>query len=173
MTAAPRLESERLVLRQWRADDFEPFAAFYEKDPFSWYMGGLLSRDDAWRRMATIVGHWSLRGYGQYAVEERASGALTGFVGIWHPEGWPEAELGWATFAAFRGRGYAAEAAVAVREHIYRDLKWPTLISIIHPINVGSQKVARRLGCTLEKSIPLRGADVDVHRHPPPSALPA
>lgn len=171
MNAAPRLETERMVLRQWREDDFEPFCVFYEKDPFSWYMGGLLSRDDAWRRMAMLSGHWSLRGYGFYAAEEKSSGLLAGFVGPWLPEGWPEREIGWATFAPFRGRGYAVEAAQAVRAHLYRDLKWPTLISIIHPINIGSQSVARRLGCVFEKMMAHRGADVQIYRHPAPQTL--
>jgi RimJ/RimL family protein N-acetyltransferase len=55
--------------------------------------------------MAPILGHWTLKGFGYWAVEERASGAFVGCVGLWEPSGWPEVELGyWITpqYAAAR-----------------------------------------------------------------------
>ena len=54
-----------------------------------------------------MVGHWSLRGYGLWAAEERSSGVLVGRIGFWNPEGWPGFELGWMLRRSFWGQGYA------------------------------------------------------------------
>ena len=64
--------------------------------------------------MALVLGHWQLRGFGLWAVEERATGMLAGRVGCWQPEGWPGLEIGWALRREFWGRGYATEAAQSV-----------------------------------------------------------
>ena len=68
------------------------------------------SRADAWRQIAMIIGHWQLRGYGLWAVEERATGALVGRIGLFKPEGWPGFELGWMLRRDAWGQGYATRA---------------------------------------------------------------
>ena len=73
--------------------------------------GKTFDRLETWRHMAFMVGHWQLRGYGPWAVEEKASGELVGRVGFLNPEGWPAFELGWTLARKFWGRGYATEAA--------------------------------------------------------------
>ena len=80
--------------------------------------------------MATYLGHWALRGYGNWAIEEKASGALVGYSGLWNPEGWPEPEMMWGLAADAHGRGYATEAARRARAFAYRDLGWTTLIEL-------------------------------------------
>ena len=91
----PELETDRLRLRQWREDDIEPFAATFADEHSARFLGGSCSRDQAWRRMAALVGHWTLRGYGYWAVEEKRTGVFVGGVGLWFPDGWPELELGY------------------------------------------------------------------------------
>ena len=89
------LETQRLKLRQWEARDFEPFAAYYANEETARYVGGLADRDQAWRRLASQIGHWALLGYGNWAVEEKETGRFVGCVVLWHSPGWPELELGY------------------------------------------------------------------------------
>ena len=63
--------------------------------------------------MALFIGHWALRGYGWWAVEERATGEFLGRIGLYNPEGWPEIELGWLLSRQSWGRGLATEGGAA------------------------------------------------------------
>jgi len=164
-------ETERLRLRQWRDEDIVPFAVFCASDATARFVGGACSRDDAWRRMAMFLGHWALRGYGNWVLEEKASGAFAGYAGLWNPLGWPEPEIVWSVMPGFQGRGFATEAGQAAREAAYRELGWTTAVSYIAPQNLPSQRVAQRLGALHEANIELRGSPVGVYRHPGPAAL--
>jgi len=95
VTTIPTLETDRLIMRPFQESDFEPMAAFYGSDVSSFY-GGPCDREEAWRKFAVYPGHWSLRGYGPWALEEKATGAYVGLSGLWYPENWPEPELTWA-----------------------------------------------------------------------------
>jgi RimJ/RimL family protein N-acetyltransferase len=161
-------DTERLRLRAWRDSDIGRLAQFYVSDD-SQFVGGPLSLDDTWRRMAMFVGHWTLRGFGNWVIEEKSSGEQAGYAGLWHPLGWPEREIIWILFDGFRGKGYATEAAGAAREHAYRRLGWSTAVSYISPANRASEHVAQRLGAHRETQITLRGQPTDVWRHPSPS----
>lgn len=163
---APTLETERLRLRPWRSEDLDVFAGFMADAEDTQFIGGPLSREDTWRRVAMLIGHWTLRGFGNWVLEEKASGKFAGYGGLWYPEGWPDHELMWGLLPAFRGRGYATEAAARARTYAYGDLGWTTIVSYIAPTNLPSRAVAERLGATRERSIELRGAVADVWRHP-------
>lgn len=169
--AIPVLETERLRLRGWREADLDAFAQFCADDAMARFVGGVCSRDDAWRRIAGQIGHWALRGYGPWALEEKASGRWVGYSGLWNPHGWPEPEATWSLAAGAQGRGYATEAARRVRDFAYGELGWTTLISCIAPLNLPSQRVAGRLGATLERAAELRGFPVGIYRHPGPEKL--
>lgn len=146
---APRLETERLILRAWRAEDFEPFAAMMADVEVARFLSAeqaARDRASSWRDMALFVGHWALRGYGLFAVEDKQSGAFVGRVGAWQPEGWVGFELGWALARPFWGRGYAYEAARAAGDWIFATQAPVRLVSLIHANNARSQSLARRLG---------------------------
>jgi RimJ/RimL family protein N-acetyltransferase len=95
--------------------------------------------------MAMIVGHWQLKGYGMWAVEERSTGELVGRIGLFNPEGWPGFELGWVLGHAFTDMG---------RDHV---------ISLIYPANAASIRVAERVGETLEGRVDLFGHEALVY----------
>jgi RimJ/RimL family protein N-acetyltransferase len=165
----PVLETERLRLRPWSNDDLDAFAAFMADGTHTRFIGGPMSRDETWRRIAMFIGHWHLRGFGNWVIEEKASGALAGYTGLWKPEGWPEAEVMWGLLPAFVGRGYATEAGGRARTFAFEELRWPTAVSYIAAANTPSRQVAERLGAVREGTTELRGTAVDVWRHPAPS----
>lgn len=111
--------------------------------------GGLaMSRVDAWRNMATLVGHWMLRGYGMWAVARKSDGEFLGRVGLWNPEGWPGLEVGWTLGKEHWGQGYATEAARTAMNFGFMTQDVERLISVIDGRNYASQRLAERLGET-------------------------
>lgn len=111
----PQIDTPRLILRGFCAADFDAYAEMCGDPEVMRYigMGKPLSREDAWRNMSMIIGHWQLRGYGMWGVEERQSGEMIGRIGCWQPEGWPGFEIGWSLQRVDWGRGLATEGAKA------------------------------------------------------------
>ena len=142
------LETERLVLRMFRESDTDAYAEMVADPEVMRFLGGgqPVPRAEAWRNMAMVLGHWQLRGYGMWAVEEKESGEMVGRVGCWRPEGWPGLEVGWTLRRRFWGRGYATEAARASVAYAFEALDQTRVISLIAPENVNSIRVAERLG---------------------------
>lgn len=141
------LETERLVLRPFRESDFPAFAAFSADEESTRYVGGTLDEGASWRVMASLCGHWHLRGK-------------------------PEQEIMWGIVQGARRQGYAAEAARAARQWVYRERGWPGAVSYIHPDNAGSRGVARSVGAKPDEgTIPYRSFHVQVWRHPGPDKV--
>ncbi len=159
------LETERLVLRPFRDDDIDAYAAMCADPEVMRYVNVRtpLSREDAWRQMAMIVGHWHLRGFGVWAVEERSNGSFVGRVGLYFPEGWPAPEVAWTLARTFWGRGYAFEAAQASLAHAFGPLGWKRAISLIDPDNHRSIRLAERLGERFEREVTVRGYPVSLY----------
>lgn len=173
MTQIPTISTPRLTLRAPAIEDFPDFAAFYASDR-SKFVGGPATPEQSWRMLAVELGHWPLRGYGRWAVEETATGKFVGVIGLWNPEGWPEAELGWDLMNGFEGKGYATEAALAAREYAYDILGWTTVISLVAPGNDGSRAVAKRIGAAQDGMFDhQRFGPLEVWRHPSPQDLSA
>jgi len=144
-----RLETPRLILRTWREDDLDGFASLMAQRELARFLSHdqqPMDRTTAWWHMALLAGHWDLRGYGLFVVEERASGAWVGRVGPWRPEGWPGFEIGWAVKREYWGRGYATEAAIAAGAWAIARFAPEQIIALIHEDNHRSHAVARRLG---------------------------
>ena len=166
-----QVRTKRLLLRQWRDDDFETYAAYYADADLAKYVGGQSDRETAWRRMASLIGHWVLRGYGYWAVEERRTGRFVGCVGLWFSDGWPELELGFWLVPEMQGQGYAAEAARRAHDYAFEVIGSDTLVSYIHPDNERSKRVAERLGARCESIINLLDFGPHcVYRYPKPPA---
>ena len=172
LTNAPRLETERLILRGPEPGDAEHVIAFLLDQDRAKGFGARDNRGEAWRWFALNVGHWHLRGYGYFTVEIKDTGAVAGISGIWNPEGWPEPEVGWVVFAGFEGQSVAYEAAARARRWAYEDLRMSTLTSNIVPGNERSIRLAERLGawCEREYQNPHMGHEY-LYRHPGPEAL--
>jgi RimJ/RimL family protein N-acetyltransferase len=153
----PSLETTRLVLRPIAEADLDGFAAMYGDPEVMRHMGDgrPLTRAATWRTMALFLGHWALRGYGQWALVEKATGRLVGRAGLWNPDGWPGLEVGWLLDRPAWGRGFATEAGRAALAWAFEVLGARRVISVIAPDNVRSIRVAERLGETFERTIAL------------------
>ncbi len=167
--ALPVITTKRLVLRAPRLSDFPACAeiACAERGKF---IGGPMSREDAWNEFAKMTAGWLLHGHGGFAVEDRDSGAICGFVVLGLEPGDQEVELGFALTEAGEGRGIAAEAAQAIRAWATDTLGLAGLVSYIDPQNARSIALAKRLGATRD---PVAEAALDddgthVYRHPTP-----
>lgn len=170
-TTIPTLETERLILRAPSLADLPALVAFFA-GPRSHFVGGPLTEELVWRTLAGELGHWSLRGYGRWAVEDRATGAYCGLVGLWNPGGWPEPEIGWQMVDAAEGRGIAHEAALATRRYAYETLNWSTVISLIAVDNTRSRALAERLGAKDDGAFTHdRFGSMRIWRHPSPDQL--
>ena len=110
-----------------------------------------------------MVGHWEMRGYGPFAVEEKATGELVGRIGFLNPVGWPAFELGWTLARKFWGLGYASEGARRALTYAFEELDKDHVISLIDPQNTSSIKVAERLGEKVEGKTELFGREVLVY----------
>lgn len=97
LSRIPVLETQRLILRRIEERDLDAMAAIYADPEVMRFLDTSKPRDRAgtWRSLAFILGHWALRGFGLFAVEEKGTGHLVGRVGLFEPEGWPETEIGW------------------------------------------------------------------------------
>jgi len=149
-------QTERLTLRRWIAEDFEPFAELHADPAVAQFVtagGKPLGRFQAWQSFCGLLGHWQMRGFGMFAVIETATDEFVGRVGPWNPEGWPSPEIGWAIRSKFWGRGYASEAARRSVEYAFTTLDWSQVSSFIDPTNARSIKVAERLGEHLSGSV--------------------
>lgn len=160
------LETRRLILRPFQESDLDNYARICADPEVMRYIGtgAPLSREEAWRSIALHLGHWQLRGYGLWAAQDKQSGALAGRIGLYNPEAWPAAEVGWLIERSRWGQGLATEGAAAAIQFAFERLSWPHISSIIRPSNRASIRVAEKLGMTRERSIQLAGNEVVIYR---------
>jgi RimJ/RimL family protein N-acetyltransferase len=162
------IETERLLLRMPRLDDAEGAAESLTDPEVMRFLGGQTVPREA---VPAVIQKWLVRwnenGFGHFAIERREDGRFLGRVGciVWDTREWThvtlreagehgQVELGWALARFAWGHGYAFEAAVAARAWM-RERGFERLISLIHPDNVRSQRLAERLGATPGETVTL------------------
>ena len=172
MHDVPTLTTDRLLLRAFTPADFESYAALMANPDVARFLadGRALDRLEAWRQMAMFAGHWVLRGFGVWAVEERASGAFVGRIGCFEPEGWPAFEIAYTLSPSVWGRGYASEGARAALRWAHEVLGKRGVTSVIRPGNARSIRVAQGLGARFDREVPFFGGVAHVYVYPDPPA---
>jgi RimJ/RimL family protein N-acetyltransferase len=163
----PVVQTERLLLRAFRSDDLDAFAAMSADAEVMRHIGSgeTVDRNASWRTLAGFLGHWVLRGYGMWAIERKSDGAFIGRVGLHHPPYWPALEAGWSLARHAWGHGYAREGAAAALDFARRTLPPQRLVSFIRPGNARSVKVALALGARRDADAELLGQPVEVYVH--------
>ena len=146
MNKVPVVQTERLLLRGWKDCDLNPLARMMANPEVARFIGGVQPRSSVWRTVAMYAGLWSLYGFGFWVVERRSDGVFLGRVGFWKPESWPGVELAWSLDLPYWRNGYATEAARAALDYGFQSIPVPQFVSLIHPDNSPSQRVACRLG---------------------------
>jgi RimJ/RimL family protein N-acetyltransferase len=167
--ASSQLRTPRLLLRQWRPGDDVVMGQINSDPEVTRYLnrpGGPMATSAF---LQGAIAHWETYGFGFWAVQSLApqdAGALLGFIGMAHPTFLPQlasrVEIGWRLSRRVWGRGLATEGAVAARDHAVNVVGLDELISIIHPENGRSRRVATKLGMTLEQRVYHAGLDRDV-----------
>ncbi|MBN6051451.1 GNAT family N-acetyltransferase, partial [Nonomuraea sp. RK-328] len=153
----PRLlpaPTSRLSFRELTPDDLDDMAALLGDPEVMRYYPGTRTREESLRWIESSRRSYAEHGHGLWALTVRETGEFAGNCGLTRQPVEDEVftEVGYLVPAALQGRGYATEAALACRDLARDVLKVDRLISIIHPDNVPSQRVAGKLGLTLERT---------------------
>jgi Ser-tRNA(Ala) deacylase AlaX/predicted acetyltransferase len=150
------MTTERLILRLWKPEDAEPYYEMHQDPKVIEFLPGPLSRERVAEFMADMNAGFAVNKYCMFAVEEQASGAFIGFVGLAQPRFeahfTPCVEIGWRLASAYWGRGYATEVARAVLAYAFNFLKLDEVVSFTVPKNVRSQNVMRRIGMVRDEN---------------------
>jgi RimJ/RimL family protein N-acetyltransferase len=145
------LTTERLILRQWRDDDLDAWAALNADPEVREFFDGVLTREQARASLELFRDEIAERGWGWWAVEVRETGQFAGMAGL-DPvdEGLPfhGIEIGWRLARWAWGHGYATEAARAVLAYGFEKLALREILALATAGNVRSHAVMARLGMT-------------------------
>jgi RimJ/RimL family protein N-acetyltransferase len=150
MTAA-LFETTRLRCRRWLQRDLEPLLAVYgDAEGMRWVDDGQpITRVECEAWLKVTEANYASRGYGMFALEELASGAVVGFCGLVHPGGQPEPEIKYAFLRSHWGRGLASEAVPALLAHGHARHRLSRIIATVAPANLASQRVLAKAGLRL------------------------
>lgn len=147
----------RLLLRRWRAEDVDPFAAICSDPEVMRHIGcgATRTRDQSAASIQAYETDWEEKGYGLFAVELLDSNRLIGFTGLTEPSFLPEimpaVELGWRFARECWGNGYATEAARAALDFGLVTLRIPEIVSICQAGNHASDRIAEKLGMRFDR----------------------
>jgi RimJ/RimL family protein N-acetyltransferase len=149
----PVVETARLLLRGHLLEDFAPCATMWADAAVVRYtVGQPLTPEDVWARMLRYAGHWSLLGFGYWAMQEKSTGKFVGELGFadlkreMQPCIEGLAELGWILSPSAHGKGYATEATRAAIEWGQNHFQGRKMVCIIDPENAPSLRVAQKCG---------------------------
>ena len=149
-------ETERLILRQWREADFEPFAAMCSDPKVMEYFPKILSREETHEMVGRIQKHFDAHNFGLYACEEKKSDSFIGFVGLQHvpfeAQFTPAVEIGWRIASNYWNQGFATEAALAILDFAAHSLQLPEILALTYKGNMKSRRVMEKLGMTYNAS---------------------
>jgi len=155
----PSLQTPRLILRSFSVSDLDRMAVLMANKDFMRFSLGVYGREQTAGFIERVGTRDRASLPSQFAVIYREDNELVGYCGFFlHVvDGVEELEIGYRIDPAYWGRGIATEAARAVRDHAFDDLHLPRVISLIHPDNLASRRVAEKNGMTPEKETVFRG----------------
>jgi RimJ/RimL family protein N-acetyltransferase len=166
----PTLTTERLVLRPFRLHDLDAYAAMNADPTAMRYIGEVQDRAAAFRSLCAALGHWHLRGFGPWAIEERATGAFVGRAGLVHFEPWTDVEVAYALVPSAWGKGYAGEVAARSLRFAHEVVGARGVASHILAGNAAAIRVAERLGARYsgDADVQVEATPIRIYVYPDP-----
>ena len=162
----PVLSSERIILRGWQNSDFHPYTTLVSDPVMMRFVGGgAMSYKKARKEFDGMREQWIDRKIGIFVIADKTSNELLGFTGLFESPLLDEPELSWSLSAKNHGKGYASEAAILARNWAFREHNIGPLMSLVHPDNISSKRVAERLGASVESHSTWMGQPRLVYRH--------
>ncbi len=169
------IETERLILRHNRLEDFEQAYSIYSDPDVVRHIGNGQpgTRQDVWFRLLRFVGHWQLLGYGMFAIIEKSSGRMIGETGMADfkrglgDDFDPYPEAAWILASDVHGNGYAMEAATAAHRWFEENRGRQRTVCIIDPPNTASIRLAEKLGYQSMGERPFRDSTVMMFERTP------
>ena len=158
----PEIETARLRLRAFRPDDLDALCqVFGDPEVMKYISGGEpRTREATAEGLNRSIEGWRKRGFGLWAVEERATGRMVGYCGLIYLEDTPEIEVAYGLAKSAWGKGFAVEAARAALEFGFGELKLERIVAVVNPENVASRRVLEKLGMKHTKDVHHYGADL-------------
>ena len=154
-----QLETKRLILRCFGEEDVDAMAQLFANPDFMRFSLGVFTERKQTVAFIEKVMGWDRAGMpSPFAVVPRGEDAIVGYCGFFHHAEVPEEiEIGYRLHPDYWNRGLISEAARAVRDHAFADRKLPRVISLIHPENIPSRRVAEKNRMKVEREITFRG----------------
>ncbi|WAW09584.1 GNAT family N-acetyltransferase [Oxalobacter vibrioformis] len=150
ISPSAELETERLILRQWKRKDYAPYAELNADRVVMAFFTATFTRKESDAMVAYLQSLIARRGWGVWAVERKSDGAFIGSVGLHVPHAklpfTPCVEVGWRLAQAYWGHGYATEAAREVLRFGFEVLALPEIVAFTSLLNTRSMAVMQRLG---------------------------
>ena len=140
----PTIETKRLILNGPLEKDYETIESFLKSERSS-FIGGPYTNFTSWLDYMSNIGHWSFFGYGLWSIRIKNSGDFIGRAGIINPPMFSEPDLAWHLFDGFESKGYAYEAAKAIKNYVIENFKIPSFASHILIDNKKSISLAEKL----------------------------
>jgi RimJ/RimL family protein N-acetyltransferase len=146
------ITTERLILREWREEDREPFARMNRDPAVMEFFPALLTRDESDALVDRAVAHFVANGFGPWAAELCQTGEFIGYIGLYIPRFeahfTPCVEIGWRLAQEYWGKGLATEGAQAVALQAFGELRLKELVSFTSESNLKSRRVMEKIGMT-------------------------
>ena len=163
------INTERLLMRRWRDEDREPFAALNADPAVMEHMQGLMTRERSDRFFDRIQACWDERGWAQWAIEVPGVAPFIGYVGFWPADfvtGEPMVEVGWRLAREHWGHGYVTEAAREALRFGFEDIGFDEIVSFTVPQNERSWRVMERIGLRRDPTGDFDHPNVDAVAYP-------
>lgn len=146
---AQGLNTSRLLLRQWKAEDYVDFRKMGADPEVMEFFPSLLSGEESDAMADKIHALIESKGWGMWAIEEKSTGRFVGFTGLHEPDRdlpfTPCVEVGWRLAKSFWGKGYATEAARVALQFGFETLNLDSIVAFTTVNNLKSQAVMKRL----------------------------
>ena len=156
------LETERLLLRQFRPEDAEAHHRQIGSDAAVTWDGSVRALDETRARIEGYLETWRERGYGMWAIIDKETGELRGHAGLQPLEETGEVELAYYLGRAAWGRGFATEAGAAAVRFGFDEVGLERILAVVRPENAASQRVLTKLGFIHDHDAAHYDADVRV-----------